>query len=278
MTKRTSTPATDTHTLDNGRTLAYTSGGAPNGTPVVAHHGTPGSRLFVSLLSDVAAAEGIQLIVPDRPGYGRSSPPPDDWTWWDWKVDLSELLDSMSIDRAAVMGFSGGGPFAFAAATSEWATKLGLVSTVIPPAEIGLPRLSKIPFAVRLLFGVSSAIGAVAGPGAIVQQYTDRSVSDAIGHAVATDFHEAFRQDTRAVARENRSFASQALDPEQIATPICAWHGTQDENTPLTPVQVFMDDTHGSLKTPETDHLGTLLDCSENLFRWLKSGESGCSM
>lgn len=278
MTKQTNTPSTDTHTLENGRTLAYTSSGAPDGTPVVAHHGTPGSRLFVSLLSDVAAAEGIQLIVPDRPGYGRSSPPPDDWTWWDWQVDLSELLDSMSIDRAAVMGFSGGGPFAFAAATSEWATRLGLVSTVVPPAENSLATLSKIPFALRLLFRVSGTIAAVAGPEAIVQQYTDRSVSDAISHVVAEDFHEAFRQDTRAVARENRSFASQTLDPEQTATPIRAWHGTQDENTPLAPVQVFINDTHGSLKTSETDHLGTLLDCSEDMFRWLKSGEYGSSI
>lgn len=278
MTKETDITSTDTYTLESGRTLAYTCSGAPDGPPVVAHHGTPGSRLFATLLSDVAAAEGIRLIVPDRPGYGRSSPPPDDWTWWDWQTDLSELLDSMSIDRAAVMGFSGGGPFAFTAATSEWATRLGLVSTVVPPTETGLATLSKIPFAVRLLFGVSSTIATVSGPEAIVKQYTDRAVSDAIGHAVAEDFHEALRQDTRAVARENRSFATQTLTPEQTATPTRAWHGTQDENTPLGPVQEFINTTDGSLKTSETDHLGTLLDTSEDVFRWLKSGQSSISV
>jgi pimeloyl-ACP methyl ester carboxylesterase len=271
MAKQMTAPSTETYTLDTGRTLAYTCSGASEGVPVVAHHGTPGSRLFAALLSDVATAEGIRLIVPDRPGYGRSSPPPDDWTWWDWQSDLSELLHSMSIDRAAVLGFSGGGPFAVAAATSEWATRLGLVSTVVPPAENSLATLSKIPFAVRLLFRVSSAIAAITGPEAVVRQYTDRSVSDALAHAVAEDFHEALRQDARAVERENRLFATRTLDPKRVAVPIRAWHGTRDENTPLAPVRSFVKPADGSLVTPETDHLGTVLDYRADVIRWLGS-------
>lgn len=269
---RLNTLSTDTYILADGRTLTYTCSGAADGFPVVAHHGTPGSRLFAALLSDVAAAEGVRLIVPDRPGYGRSSSPPSGWTWWDWQSDLTELLDSMSISRAALLGFSGGGPFALTAATSEWASRLGLVSTVVPPAETGLPKLSKIPLAVRLLFRVSSAIAAVAGPRAVVKQYTDRPVSDAIAHVVAEDFHEAFRQDTRAVTRENRSFATSMLDPKQVSTPIHAWHGTRDENTPLAPVRTLMNAIDGPLVTAETDHLGTLLDHSVDVLRWLGSG------
>jgi pimeloyl-ACP methyl ester carboxylesterase len=266
------TPATETYTLADGRTLAYTDSGAADGVPVVVHHGTPGSRLFAALLSDVAAAEGVRLIVPDRPGYGCSSPPPSDWTWWDWQVDLAELLDSMSIDRAAVMGFSGGGPFALAAATSEWASRIGLVSTVVPPAETLLATLSNVPLAVHLLFRVSSAIAAVTGPRTVVQQYTNRSVSDAIAHAVAEDFHEALRQDTRAVVRENRSFATKTLAPKQVPLPIRAWHGARDKNTPLASVRSFMNPTGGSLATSETDHLGTLLDHRVDVIRWLGSG------
>lgn len=269
---RTNHLSTDTHTLPDGRTLAYTCSGAAGGTPVVAHHGTPGSRLFAALLSDAAAAEGVRLVVPDRPGYGRSSPPPSDWTWWDWRTDLTALLDSLSVDRAAVLGFSGGGPFAVAAATSEWATRLGLVSTVVPPAETGLAALSKIPFAVRLLFRVSRVIAAVSGPEAVVEQYTDRTVSDAIAQAIAADFDEALRQDARAVARENRSFATTQLDPEQVSVPVHAWHGTRDENTPLAPVRAFMNTAGGPLETAATDHLGTLLDHRADVFRWLRSG------
>ncbi|WP_338739032.1 alpha/beta hydrolase [Haloplanus salilacus] len=269
---RTESYSSNIHTLTDGRTLAYTCSGASDGTPVVVHHGTPGSRLFAGPLSDVAATEGVRLITPDRPGYGRSSTPPSDWTWWDWQSDLTELLDSMSIDRAALLGFSGGGPFAIAAATSEWASRLGLVSTVIPPAETGLATLSKVPFAVRLLFWVSSVIATVAGPETVVQQYTDRTVSATIAQAVAEDFDEALRQDTRAVARECRAFAANTLDSKRVSIPVHAWHGTEDANTPLAPVQAFMNSTGGPLEITEADHLGTLLDHREDTFRWLDSG------
>jgi pimeloyl-ACP methyl ester carboxylesterase len=86
---------------------------------VVVRHGIPGLRLFAALLADVAADAGVRLLVPDRPGYGRFSPPPDGWTWWDWLTDLSTVLDAESVEWTAVLGFSGGGPFALAAATGD---------------------------------------------------------------------------------------------------------------------------------------------------------------
>ena len=70
--------STDACTLSDGRTLSYATGGDPDGFPVVVHHGTPGSRLFGALLSEPAIEAGVRLLVPDRPGYGRSSPPPND--------------------------------------------------------------------------------------------------------------------------------------------------------------------------------------------------------
>jgi len=269
MTDRNTTPPTETHSLPDGRTLAYTTGGEPDGFPVVVHHGTPGSRLFAAILSEDAAAEGAQLVVPDRPGYGRSSPPPRGWTWRDWQTDLTELLRAESIDRAALIGFSGGGPFATAAADSEWATRLALVSTVVPPADTGLATLSKIPFALRVFFRLSSLFASLVGDGTIVTQYTDRSVPAAVSRAVADDFHEAFRQGAKAAERENRSFATDSIDPATVSPPVRAWHGTRDENTPLSPVRTFIDGTDGTLITPETDHLGTLLDCKRDVFRWL---------
>lgn len=271
MPNQNTTLSTDTYALSNGRTIAYTTSGAADGFPIVAHHGTPGSRLFAALLADVAAEEQIQLIVPDRPGYGHSSPPPQDWTWQDWQDDLTELIHAESIDRAAVMGFSGGGPFAVAAATSEWATRLGLVSTVIPPATNGLARLAKVPFALRILFRVSNALASVSGPEAVVRQYTDREVSEAVSNAINDDFQEALRQGAKAVARENRSFATKSLELSQPSIPVHVWHGTQDENTPLSPVREFMDNIDGTLTTSETDHLGTLLDYRRDIFRRLRS-------
>ncbi len=272
MTDRTAALTTETHRLSDGRTLAYAVAGQPDGYPVVAHHGTPGSRLFAALLSAAATAEGVRLVVPDRPGYGRSSSPPDGWTWKHWQDDLTELLDAESVDRAGVMGFSGGGPFALAAAHCAWADRLGLVGPVVPPADIGLVKLSRIPFAVRVLFGLSNVVASVTGPEAIVKQYTERSVSEPVARAVADDFHEAFRRSASAVARENRSFGSDTPGRNGITIPVRAWHGTRDENAPLAPVREFVEESDGTLLTPDSDHLGTLLDRRTEVFEWL-SGE-----
>ena len=164
MNNQNTSLSTETCVSEDGRKIAYTLCGDRDGFPVIVHHGTPGSRLFAAVLSDVASEHGVRLITPDRPGYGRSSPPPQDWTWRDWQTDLTELLHAEAIDRAALLGFSGGGPFALAAATCEWASRVGVVGTVIPPADTPLAKLSKVPFAVRALFRASTVLASVTGP------------------------------------------------------------------------------------------------------------------
>jgi len=273
MTPDTAELSTDACTLPDGRTLSYATGGDPDGFPVVVHHGTPGSRLFGALLSPPASEVGVRLLVPDRPGYGRSSSPSKAWSWEDWPTDLGELLDAESVERAAVLGFSGGGPFALAAATDDRVTRVGLVSTVVPPAENALATLASVPFALRAVFRISKAVASVSGPSAVVSQYTDRSVSDAIAEAVAADFHEALAPGAAAVERENRAFASASFDPEPPNTPVRAWHGTSDENTPLPPVRSLVERIGGSLTTVEADHLGTLLDRRRAALAWVAGAE-----
>ena len=268
---RRDAPPTETCTLADGRTLAYAVVGPEDGTPVVAHHGTPGSRLFASLLADAASTEGVRLLVPDRPGYGRSSPPPDDWDRRDWRGDLATLLDAESAERCGVVGFSGGGPFALAAATSDRVRRVGLVSAVVPPADVGLVRLARVPLAVRALFRLSRAYASVAGPSAVVGQYTDRSVSEAVSRAVADDFREALRQGAAAVARENRWFGNEWTGIDRPSVPVRAWHGTRDGNAPVEAVRAFADECDATLATAETDHLGTLLDRRGEVLRWAGS-------
>jgi pimeloyl-ACP methyl ester carboxylesterase len=261
--------STETCTLADGRTLAYAVAGGAGGTPVVAHHGTPGSRLFASLLAEAAAERGVRLLVPDRPGYGRSSPPPDDWHRQDWRRDVAALLDAESVERCGVLGFSGGGPYALAAAASDRVARVGLVGTVVPPADVAVVRLSRIPLAVRALFRLAGAYASVAGPEAVVGQYTDRSVSPAVSRAVADDVREALRQGARAVARENRSFAGEWTGIERASGPVRAWHGTRDENAPLSAVRDFASGNDVRLTVTETDHLATLLDRRGEALRWL---------
>lgn len=258
---------TETHRLPDGRRLAYTVAGDPSGTPVLVHHGTPGSRLFAGLLNDAAHDVGARLVVPDRSGYGRSSPPPAGWGWADWRADCTDLLAAESLDDVATLGFSGGGPFALATAHSDRVTRVGLVGAVVPPFEGGLAALAGVPFALRLLFGFSAVLASVVGPELIVGQYTDRDVADHVAEAVGADFEEALRTGARAPARENRLFAAEAVDAPDAS--LRAWHGSRDDNAPIAPVEEFVRGANGALLTLDADHLGTLLDSRRDALAWL---------
>lgn len=101
-------------TLSDGRRLAYTEWGRPEGRPVMAFHGTPGSRLWCP--DEVAtAAAGARLIIPDRPGIGASDPL-DGVTLADWPRDVEALADSLGLSSFGVIGLSAGGPYAAACA------------------------------------------------------------------------------------------------------------------------------------------------------------------
>ena len=100
--------------LGDGRALAYEVVGDDGARPVVLFHGAPGSRLFRPP-PDVVAAAGVRVITFDRPGYGGSDPQPDRRVT-DAADDVRALLDHLGVERAALIGWSGGGPFAVATA------------------------------------------------------------------------------------------------------------------------------------------------------------------
>jgi pimeloyl-ACP methyl ester carboxylesterase len=99
----------------DGRTLRVAEWGVANGSPVLAHHGTPGSRLMFGADVDRSRAQGIRLISYDRPGYGGSDRFPGR-TIGDCATDVRAIAEALGIDRLAVWGISGGGPHALACA------------------------------------------------------------------------------------------------------------------------------------------------------------------
>ena len=119
--------------LRDGRRLAYAEYGDPQGKPIFFFHGTPGSRLFHHPDASVAASAGARIIAVDRPGFGRSDFKPGR-TLLDWPNDVVQLADALNIQRFAVMGYSGGGPYAAVCASSipERLTAAGLVSSIAP--------------------------------------------------------------------------------------------------------------------------------------------------
>lgn len=108
-------PQTHELTTSDGRVIRYCRYGAPDGTPVIFHAGTPGSRWAPGWAADAAAACGVAMLVHDRPGYGGSTRRPGRAVA-DVVADVAQLADAVGWDRFATAGGSGGGPHALACA------------------------------------------------------------------------------------------------------------------------------------------------------------------
>lgn len=100
--------------LPDGRRLDVWQGGDPLGTPLVFFHGTPGGRLQAALGDGAASRAGVRLLAFSRPGYGGSTDART--TLASVGRDTGTVADVLGLDAFAVLGVSGGGPYAVAAA------------------------------------------------------------------------------------------------------------------------------------------------------------------
>ncbi len=143
--------------LADGRRIGYAEFGDAQGAAVLAIHGTPGSRLMFALTDKAARDRRLRIVAPERPGYGLS-----DFrrkgTLTHAADDMTAFADALGLDRFAVIGVSGGGPYAIAAAASmaDRIALLALISPVGPIAECqGRIRMSNLH---RLIFTKMGAL------------------------------------------------------------------------------------------------------------------------
>jgi pimeloyl-ACP methyl ester carboxylesterase len=99
----------------DGRELAVDVVGDPDAYPVFLMHGMPGSRIGPRPRSIVLYRLGVRLISYDRPGYGRSSRMRGR-SVFDAGADVAAIADYLRLGKFSVVGRSGGGPHAMAAA------------------------------------------------------------------------------------------------------------------------------------------------------------------
>ena len=121
-------------TRADGSVIAYEVVGEPDAAPVLFCHGLADSRLSTRVFTQVARELGLCVVAPDRPGTGRTDPRRLR-RLADWAEDAALVLDAVRADSAAVVGVSGGGPFAAACA----ARMPGRVRSLVLVSPLGSP-------------------------------------------------------------------------------------------------------------------------------------------
>ena len=100
------------------RQISFAEFGDPQGRAVFWLHGTPGARRQIPTEARIYAEDhNIRLIGIDRPGIGSSTPHLYD-AIFSFADDLRIIADTLGVDKMAVVGLSGGGPYALACAAA----------------------------------------------------------------------------------------------------------------------------------------------------------------
>ncbi|PYR61354.1 MAG: alpha/beta hydrolase [Acidobacteria bacterium] len=83
--------------------------GQPNGRTVVLLHGMNFYGEYWSNTIEVLRKEGFRVVVPDQVGFGRSTKPIMPYTLSDMALNTRKLLESLGVQKAAIVGHSMGG-------------------------------------------------------------------------------------------------------------------------------------------------------------------------
>jgi pimeloyl-ACP methyl ester carboxylesterase len=238
--------------VGQGRNVSIAEYGAGDGFPVIALHGTPGSRLKYAAADATARSLGLRLISPDRWGYGQSESHPRP-SLSKYADDMRALADMLGLERFALIGISGGGPFAVAvaAALGPRVARLALAGPVgpicaAPSLEMRpfhrfcfrvLPRIpggTALVFRAyrRLLQAAPRSAIAVASLGTARADKALAAMPD-IQERLAAAFREGLRHGADGPVIDLKLF-SRAWDVRvaDIEAPTRLWLGSEDRNVP----------------------------------------------
>jgi pimeloyl-ACP methyl ester carboxylesterase len=172
----------------------------------------------------------------------------------DWPDDVVEVAASLGLDRFAVLGISGGGPYAAACAwkLADRLTSAAIVSSLapfdVPGAVASMGRRNPLTFKLvrhlgvlrrilmaRVAWSVSRQPERVLESGvtaAMDKQYLDRPD---LRRVLAGSLSEAFRAGSRGPAWEMGLYTRPwGFRLEEIRAPVHLWHGEQDVNAPIS--------------------------------------------
>ena len=119
--------------LPDGRWMAWSDSGDPQGWPVLMCHAFLHGQHDRHPDDSILMQLGIRLLIPDRPGCGDSDAAPDRGISH-WPHDVDHMLGYLGIDRFGVVSWSMGAPHGLALAQhfGSRVQALGLVSPASP--------------------------------------------------------------------------------------------------------------------------------------------------
>lgn len=281
-------------TLPDGRKLGYDEHGPSSGKPLFYFHGTPSSRIEFNLVKNEQLLESlnIRVLAPDRPGLGLSDFQPGR-RFMDWPRDVTSLADHLGLDRFAILGYSGGGPYAAACALSipERISRLGIVSGAgpftepalvesIPQANLRFLHLShQRPWLSRMMIRAMGVMTRLA-PGSVIDGVraalpeADLAIINLPGvqQTFLAMVREAMRNGPRGPQHETLLMVTEwDFRPHDIHIPVFLWHGDVDQNTPVAMGHYMADAIPDSQAKfyPGEGHLSLFKKIADEILRTL---------
>jgi pimeloyl-ACP methyl ester carboxylesterase len=248
-----------THTLADGRVVAYATAGPEDAPAVVFHHGTPQEAEKYAPFVSAVTSRGLRWVARSRPGYAESSRRPGRTVAHD-AGDVAELLDVLGVERFVSMGWSGGGPHALAcgALLAPRCAGVGVIAGVASYVDStaagrdfldGMAPENHEEFGAALV-GESALRDYLVPQGAALAEVTGEQVGEALGGLVdAPDLAVLTGEYADAVAESFRAAVSHGIDGwldddlaftspwgfalEEIRVPVSLWQGDQDRMVPF---------------------------------------------
>ena len=249
----------------DGRVIALEVVGDRDATPVLVCHGLADSRLAASWLRPAAEALGLCMIAPDRPGTGGTDRRQLD-RLGDWAQEATLVLDALKVESAALLGISGGGPFAAACAVRipgrvrslmllsalgapAWpmsgmapGERLSLTLATHAPAFGGW-SLDRLAALARLRPDLFLRLAASAQPAVDIRALQQPDMRESF----LTSYVEAFRHGGWGVAQDLRLLTQPwDFDLGAIAVPTWVRHGDADTTVPVQHARLYAEAIPGA--------------------------------
>ncbi|TWU71620.1 hypothetical protein ED733_001129 [Metarhizium rileyi] len=181
-------------------------------------HGFPSSRLEATFIDATVRRQHLRVITPDRPGFGIFTPQTDRRIT-DWPADVSKLAAHLRLLRFAILGGSGGGPYAVACANAlprETMSAIGLLASA-PPWEAGTQHITATR---KVIHGLSTNWpGVLCVTSDILVGAVRRAAYSSLGKSLVSRFLEKSSEAAASAEPDSRKSMHEEPEPEPEPEP-----------------------------------------------------------